>query len=63
MTLIKMLETRKGTEDGFTIKQFYEGEVYDVKENLARTFFAAGHAVKIKQRKPKRKKEEVLFDE
>jgi hypothetical protein len=64
MTLIKMLETRKGTEDGFTIRQFYEGEVYDVRENLARTFFAAGHAIKVRRLRPKRReKEETLFEE
>ena len=46
MTLVKMLETRKGTEDGFTIRQFQRDEIYEIRENLARSFFAAGFAVK-----------------
>lgn len=44
MTLVKMLQTRKGSEDGFKVKQFYEGQIYDIAENLARTFFADGYA-------------------
>lgn len=42
--MIKMLETRKGTEDGFTVRQFYEGQTYDVCKILAHTFIAAGYA-------------------
>jgi len=48
MVLIRMLQTRKGTEDGFVVKQFYAGTVYRVRENLARTFFAAGYAEKVR---------------
>lgn len=46
---IKMLQTRKDTEDGFIIKQFNEGETYDVRENLGRTFVAQGWAIHIKE--------------
>ena len=44
MTIIKMLESRKGTEDGFTIRQFEAGKIYDIRENLARTMNANGWA-------------------
>ena len=44
-----MLQTRKGSEDGFVVRQFYEGSVYIVSESLARSFFAAGYAEKINQ--------------
>lgn len=54
MTLVRMLETRKGSEDGFTVKQFMEGQVYDIRENLARSFFAAGFAVMEKVIKTKK---------
>lgn len=46
---IKMLQTRKGTECGFIIKQFNEGKTYDVRENLGRTFVAQGWAIHIKE--------------
>ena len=48
MVLIKMLQTRKGSEDGFVVKQFYAGSIYQVRESLAKSFFAAGYAVKVK---------------
>lgn len=57
MTVIRMLETRKGSEDGFTVRQFYAGEIYTIKENLARSFFAAGFAEKHERKKPKKKTE------
>lgn len=46
MTLIKMKQTRMGTEDGFAVRQFVNDRVYDVRESLARQFFAAGVAEK-----------------
>jgi len=55
MTLIRMLQTRKGTEDGFTVRQFEKGKVYDVREGLARSFFVAGYAVKFKKNRRWRK--------
>lgn len=47
MPIIKMLETRKGTEDGFTVRQFEENKIYDVRDNLARRFIAADLAIKV----------------
>jgi hypothetical protein len=41
---IKMLETRRGSEDGFTVRRFEEGEQYDVAEGLARQFLKDGWA-------------------
>lgn len=45
MVALTMLETRKGTEDGFTVKQYYRGESYEIADGLARSFLAAGFAV------------------
>ena len=42
---IKMLETRRGTEDGFSVALYKKGSEYEVREHLARTFFAAGFAI------------------
>jgi hypothetical protein len=42
--LIKMLQTRRGTEDGFSIQQFFKDQEYDVRDNLACAFIAAGYA-------------------
>ena len=44
MTKILMLQTRKGTEDGFTVNQYTKGEIYDVREGMARQFYRDGWA-------------------
>lgn len=44
---IKMLQSRKGSEDGFVVSQFDEGETYDIRENLGRYFVAQEWAVQI----------------
>ncbi len=41
---IKMLETRRGSEDGFAVKRFEKGEEYEVADTLARTFVNQGYA-------------------
>lgn len=41
-----MLETRRGTEDGFTVKRFMRGQTYEIAPDLARAFLAAGWAMK-----------------
>lgn len=42
---VRMLQTRRGTEDGFRVRQYKYGKVYEIKERLARSFIAAGYAV------------------
>jgi hypothetical protein len=54
---IKMLKTRRGTEDGFSIQQFLEGKEYSVRDNLACAFIAAGHAVPVRKPFSNAKKE------
>lgn len=49
---IKMLETRKGSEDGFAVQQFYKDKEYDVRDHLAYMFFASGFAVRQKKIEP-----------
>jgi hypothetical protein len=41
---IKMLETRRGSEDGFIVKRFEKGQEYEVADALAQTFLREGHA-------------------
>lgn len=41
---VRMLETRRGTEDGFVVRRFEQGIVYDLADCLARRFIAAGRA-------------------
>lgn len=43
---IRMLETRRGTEDGYTVRQYVRDEIYEMGDSLARSFLAAGFAVK-----------------
>lgn len=35
-----MLQTRRGTEDGFSTKQFFEGKIYEISNNLACSFLS-----------------------
>jgi len=39
-----MLQTRRGTTDGFTTQQYSKGTVYDVRDNLAGRFLQDGYA-------------------
>lgn len=51
---IKMIATRRGCEDGFTVKQYEENHEYEIRDSLAYAFFAAGFAVPVKEQKDKR---------
>lgn len=42
---IVMRVTRKGTEDGFVVREFEAGKEYDVREHLAYRLCASGDAV------------------
>lgn len=42
--LIKMLQTRRGSPDGFIVQRYYKGETYDLPELLARRFLNNGWA-------------------
>ena len=46
MVMIRMLQTRKGT-DGHSVKQYYENYCYQVRESTARLFFSEGWAEKL----------------
>lgn len=49
---IQMTETRRGTENGFTVRLYLEGYTYEVEDHLARAFFAAGWAKPVRAKKP-----------
>jgi hypothetical protein len=42
--LIRMLETRRGSEDGFIVRCFEKHHCYDVADMLARSMIRAGWA-------------------
>lgn len=44
---IRMLQTRLGTENGFTLHEYKREQVYEVNDLLGRAFLAAGYAVKV----------------
>lgn len=44
MAKICMLQTRHGTEDGFTTNLYEKGNVYDVRDNLAARFNSMGYS-------------------
>lgn len=41
---VRMLETRRGTEDGYAVQLFEVGCEYDMADFLARSFIADGRA-------------------
>lgn len=41
---IIMLETRRGSEDGFIVRCFEAGGEYDIADSLARSFIQRGWA-------------------
>lgn len=47
--LVEMLQTRYGTEDGFTVGLYHEGHEYLMSECLARNFAARGWAQWIRE--------------
>jgi hypothetical protein len=42
--LVKMMQTRRGSEDGFLLKLYEEGRVYDMAHTLACRFINQGWA-------------------
>lgn len=40
-----MLETRRGSEDGFVVRCFEKEQLYDVSDTLARAFIRSGWAI------------------
>lgn len=44
---VKMLETRRGSEDGHVVRRFVKGETYDVAEMLAVRFLKNGWAYNV----------------
>ena len=42
---VLMLFTRRGSEDGFVVRQYIAGESYDMADGLARYFMRSGWAV------------------
>ncbi len=53
---LRMLETRRGTEDGRVVRQFMAGETYDIADSLARAFLAAGFAIRSQEDRKSPKK-------
>lgn len=45
--LIKMLTTKKVCDNGFTVQQLVEGEVYDIRDMTARSLISRDEAVKV----------------
>ena len=45
--LITMLETRRGSEDGFICRRFHKGITYFIADSLARAFLRAGWGVAV----------------
>ncbi len=42
--LVRMLETKRGASNGFTVKRYDQGEEYELSDNLALNFISQGTA-------------------
>jgi len=49
--LIKMLKNSLGAEDGYTVKEYLEGNEYNISDNLAKSFIAKGKAKLAEEKK------------
>jgi hypothetical protein len=47
MIRVRMLETRLGSEDGFTLRRYQAGEVYELPGLLALSFLRRGWAEEV----------------
>lgn len=61
MTELHILRDCKGSEDGFSVRQFYKGEVYEVSRSLARDLISSGWA-KITDEQLKKNWQEMFED-
>ncbi len=43
--LVKMLQTRRGMDDDYIVRQYHAGYVYDIKGRLAHILIYQGYAV------------------
>jgi hypothetical protein len=50
--LIKMIHTRRGTENGFLMRLYRAGHVYDVADMLASAFLYQKAAVRVPHQAP-----------
>ncbi len=57
---IKMLSTRRGTEDGFKVQLFKEGGIYNIRDHLALAFLNAG-ACEIAKDAPAMRYDDYLY--
>ncbi len=54
MPLVKMLKTTKGSDNGFIVTEFMEGQEYNINDSLAKTFIdiqVAEYVKKVVRRK------------
>lgn len=52
---VRMLETRRGSDNGYKIVLYMKGETYEVGDSLGRAFIASGFARRVPVRKAKSK--------
>jgi len=44
---VRMLQTRRGTEDGFVVRLYQAGRDYHITDYLAKRFIASGYAIAV----------------
>jgi hypothetical protein len=57
---IKMVETRRGSEDGFEVRQYQKGQAYDVAHTLATQFLNRGWAYNMEEEPAEDKLHSIL---
>lgn len=61
MTKIRMLQTRRGTHDGYIFFCYEAGKVYNLKRGIAEAFIQNGAAELYKEPQSKKKKSKNAY--
>lgn len=60
--LVKMLDTRRGSPDGFSVVRYVKDCVYDIPHSLAVAFLQSGYAENMDKRTADEKLAEFMAD-
>lgn len=59
---VKMLETRRGSPDGFTVARYHAAGIYEIPDSLAASFINKGQAVAVNPKSLEQAAAELMAD-
>lgn len=60
---VKMLTDAKGSENGYIVNEYYKDQLYDISNELAKSFISSGLAVECTDYKVELEPENKMLDE